>query len=119
MPTYAEARTGDFDYRIYTPWKLNISAATTVGNWLAVDAEYEVSRYSGAQVRYPNAYDWGDYNVSSHKDRALCEEIDRWILSCLHSLIKDVTANYEAYEPTKVGRAISDFLQENLSFLNV
>ena len=42
-------------------------------------------------------------------------EIDRWILSCLHSLIKDVTANYEAYEPTKVGRAISDFLQENLS----
>ena len=42
-------------------------------------------------------------------------EIDRWILSCLHSLIKDVTANYEEYEPTKVGRAISDFLQENLS----
>ena len=42
-------------------------------------------------------------------------EIDRWILSCLHSLVKDVTANYEAYEPTKVGRAISDFLQENLS----
>ena len=42
-------------------------------------------------------------------------EIDRWILSCLHSLIKDVKANYEAYEPTKVGRAISDFLQENLS----
>lgn len=42
-------------------------------------------------------------------------EIDRWILSCLHSLIKDVTTNYEAYEPTKVGRAISDFLQENLS----
>lgn len=77
--TYAEARTGDFDYRIYTPWKLNISAATTVGNWLAVDAEYEVSRYSGAQVRYPNAYDWDDYSVSSHKDRALCEEIDRYM----------------------------------------
>ena len=77
--TYAEARTGDFDYRIYTPWKLNISAATTVGNWLAVDAEYEVSRYSGAQVRYPNTYDWDDYNVSSHKDRALCEEIDRYM----------------------------------------
>ena len=42
-------------------------------------------------------------------------EIDRWILSCLNSLIKDVTAYYEAYEPTKAGRAISDFVQENLS----
>ena len=50
-----------------------------MGNWLAVDAEYEVSRYSGAQVRYPNAYDWDDYSVSSHKDRALCEEIDRYM----------------------------------------
>ena len=42
-------------------------------------------------------------------------EIDRWILSCLNSLIQDVTAYYEAYEPTKAGRAISDFVQENLS----
>ena len=42
-------------------------------------------------------------------------EIDRWILSCLNALIKDVTAYYEAYEPTKAGRAISDFVQENLS----
>ena len=42
-------------------------------------------------------------------------EIDRWILSCLNSLIEDVTAYYEAYEPTKAGRAISDFVQENLS----
>jgi isoleucyl-tRNA synthetase len=42
-------------------------------------------------------------------------EIDRWILSCLNSLVKDVTAYYEAYEPTKAGRAISDFVQENLS----
>ena len=42
-------------------------------------------------------------------------EIDRWILSCLNSLIRDVTAYYEAYEPTKAGRAISDFVQENLS----
>ena len=42
-------------------------------------------------------------------------EIDRWILSCLNSLVQDVTAYYEAYEPTKAGRAISDFVQENLS----
>ncbi|WP_306351427.1 isoleucine--tRNA ligase [Flavobacterium sp. '19STA2R22 D10 B1'] len=42
-------------------------------------------------------------------------EIDRWILSELHTLIKDVDAFYADYEPTKVARAISDFVQENLS----
>lgn len=42
-------------------------------------------------------------------------EIDRWILSELHSLIKDVDGFYADYEPTKAARAISDFVQENLS----
>jgi len=42
-------------------------------------------------------------------------EIDRWILSELHSLTKRVDAFYEDYEPTKATRAISDFVQEYLS----
>ena len=42
-------------------------------------------------------------------------EIDRWILSKLNSLVKEVTEAYEAYEPTKAGRAISDFAQDDLS----
>ena len=42
-------------------------------------------------------------------------EIDKWILSKLNSLIKEVTESYEAYEPTKAGRAISDFVQDDLS----
>ncbi|HBK83675.1 MAG TPA: isoleucine--tRNA ligase [Flavobacterium sp.] len=42
-------------------------------------------------------------------------EIDRWILSELHTLIKDVDAFYADYEPTKATRAISNFVQENLS----
>ncbi len=42
-------------------------------------------------------------------------EIDRWILSELHTLIKTVDDAYADYEPTKAARAISDFLQENLS----
>ena len=42
-------------------------------------------------------------------------EIDRWILSLLNSLIKEVTEQYENYEPTRVGRAIQDFVCENLS----
>jgi isoleucyl-tRNA synthetase len=42
-------------------------------------------------------------------------EIDRWILSALHSLIKTVDEAYADYEPTRATRAISDFVQENLS----
>ncbi len=42
-------------------------------------------------------------------------EIDRWILSELHTLIKSVDEYYNEYEPTKATRAISDFVQENLS----
>ena len=42
-------------------------------------------------------------------------EIDRWILSELHSLINTVGTAYTEYEPTKAARAISDFVQENLS----
>ncbi len=42
-------------------------------------------------------------------------EIDRWILSELHTLIQVVDESYADYEPTKAARAISDFVQENLS----
>ncbi len=42
-------------------------------------------------------------------------EIDRWIISELHSLIQFVDDSYSDYEPTKAARAISDFVQENLS----
>ena len=46
------------------------------------------------------------------KDRP---EIDRWILSELHTLIQKVDDYYAAYEPTKAARAISDFTQDYLS----
>ncbi|ARV12029.1 isoleucine--tRNA ligase [Gilvibacter sp. SZ-19] len=42
-------------------------------------------------------------------------EIDRWILSELNTLIKVVDEAYADYEPTKAARAISNFVQENLS----
>ena len=42
-------------------------------------------------------------------------EIDRWILSKLNSLIAEVDAAYTTYEPTKAGRAIQDFVTEQLS----
>ena len=42
-------------------------------------------------------------------------EIDRWILSELHTLIGKVDEFYNTYEPTRAARAISEFVQENLS----
>ena len=42
-------------------------------------------------------------------------EIDRWIISLLNSLTKEVTACYEDYDLTRAGRAIQDFVTENLS----
>ena len=42
-------------------------------------------------------------------------EIDRWILSLLNTLIKEVTAALDDYEPTRAARAIGDFVGDNLS----
>ncbi|MFY1047929.1 isoleucine--tRNA ligase [Chryseobacterium sp. GP-SGM7] len=51
----------------------------------------------------------------SEKDVENRPEIDRWILSELNLLIKEVKAFYEDYEPTRVARAISTFVNDNLS----
>ncbi|MDR0394076.1 MAG: isoleucine--tRNA ligase, partial [Tannerella sp.] len=42
-------------------------------------------------------------------------EIDRWILSLLNSLIREVDTYYNMYEPTRAGRLISDFVNDHLS----
>lgn len=42
-------------------------------------------------------------------------EIDRWVISLLNSLIKEVDEAYSNYEPMRAGRAISSFVNDNLS----
>ena len=42
-------------------------------------------------------------------------EIDRWIISLLNTLVKEVDQGYDSYEPTKAGRVINDFVNDNLS----
>ncbi len=42
-------------------------------------------------------------------------EIDRWIISLLNTLIKDVRQSLDSYDPTPAARAIQDFVNENLS----
>ena len=53
-----------------------------------------------------------EQNISPIEDRP---ELDRWIISCLNSLIISVDAAYADYDPTKAARAIEYFLDEQLS----
>jgi isoleucyl-tRNA synthetase len=61
---------------------------------------------------YANVDGWNPEQGINHQS---LQEIDNWVLSKLNSLVKEVTEAYEAYEPTKAGRAISDFVQDDLS----
>lgn len=58
-----------------------------------------------------DGFDYSDPDVEWNER----PEIDRWILSLLNSLVKEVDGYLEAYEPTRAGRAISDFVNDNLS----
>jgi len=51
-------------------------------------------------------------NIVPVSDR---QELDRWILSKLHSLIKEVTEHYENFEPHRAARSIEEFVDEHLS----
>ncbi len=55
------------------------------------------------------------WSSDSGVDKSALTEIDRWILSRLNSVVAEVTVAYESYEPTRAGRAISDFVQDDLS----
>ena len=58
-----------------------------------------------------DGFDYSEADIELEKR----PEIDRWVLSKLHSLIKNVDASFEAYEPTKAGRLIQDFVTDQLS----
>lgn len=53
-----------------------------------------------------------EMNIIPVKDRV---ELDRWIISELQTLVENVTAYYEAFEPHRAARAIEDFVDEHLS----
>ena len=56
-------------------------------------------------------FSFGELYVPIHQR----PEIDRWILSSLHSLVQNVTKSLDDYEPTQAGRAIEYFVDEQLS----
>ena len=62
---------------------------------------------------YANVDGWGPSHNSPITSNL--PEIDRWILSCLNSLIKGVDAALADYEPTRAGRLIDAFVNDDLS----
>ncbi len=64
-------------------------------------------------IMYANidGFTYSEENIPNDKR----SELDRWILSELNSLINNVDNFYQDYEPTKAGRAISNFLDIHLS----
>ena len=67
-------------------------------NFFALYANIDGFTFEGPEIPYKNR-----------------TELDRWILSLLNSLVKEVDACYADYEPTKATRAIQDFVTEHLS----
>lgn len=63
-------------YRIRTPWKLDVSAATTIGTRLALDAEYQLQNYSSAAVRYDDGGNYNPNGLGYHTDKFLQDEIN-------------------------------------------
>lgn len=68
--------TGDYDYRIITPWRVQFSAATTIGSWLALDAEYEAAMFKNSSIRYPSDnVDYYDVAPRTDKDYFVKDEV--------------------------------------------
>ncbi|MGX7688372.1 isoleucine--tRNA ligase [Flectobacillus roseus] len=55
------------------------------------------------------------YQPTGKLDKSIATELDRWILSKLQTLVKEVDESFNTYEPTKAGRAIQEFVSDHLS----
>ena len=62
-----------------------------------------------------DGFDPNNSEYSANSDYSEKPEIDRWILSCLNTLIKGVEAELENYDPTRAGRLIDAFVNDDLS----
>lgn len=64
-----------YTYQVETPWKFNVSLGHTIGNWLALGAEYEYADYTSAGVKYDDDWEWDYWYDSESTDHALEREL--------------------------------------------
>ncbi len=56
-----------YDYRLFTPWKFNVSAGTTLAGLVAIGAEYEYQDYSSAKLQDLDGYELGEqYSIEEN-----------------------------------------------------
>lgn len=66
-------------YRIRTPWKLGLSAATNIGEYVVLDAEYELKCNTSAAVRYHDNDNFSYQGENYYTDKYLQREIDNYM----------------------------------------
>lgn len=71
----------DYDYKIRTPWKVNLSMGNTFFDQLALGVEYEFADRSSSSVSYGDSWDsWdGWYDYDDEKDHELNRQIDKYL----------------------------------------
>ena len=73
-----------YEFKMYTPWKFDVSLGHTIGRQLALGATYEYSDYSTMDMRVNDGYDYYG-NTDSHSDREMNNQTDR-TLKGVHTL---------------------------------
>lgn len=66
------------EYRIRTPWKLDVSAATTIGTRFAIDAEYQWANRSSAAVRYATDNHYNSSGIGYKTDIDIQDELTKY-----------------------------------------
>ena len=114
-----ELATGSYDYNIRTPWRLQLSAATTVSDWLALDAEYELANCSKTAVKYPNHYTYdGPSLIDSDLDLFVEKEVD-YCLRPQHTIRLGAEARFASNFYGRIGyNFVSSPFKKN-AFLNL
>ncbi len=64
-----------YEFKMYTPWKFDVSLGHTIGTQLALGATYEYADYSSMDMRVNDGYDYNG-NRDSHSDRAMNTQTD-------------------------------------------
>ncbi len=113
LPTYGADATRWYMISNSQPWdnlKFDVNGITETRNKL-FGTLFNTYNFFAIYANV-DGFEMDEQNVSLYKNRT---ELDRWILSKLYSLVKQVKECYEQYEPTNAARLIENYVDEHLS----
>ena len=74
---WSEGKNGEtYKFKMYTPWKFDVSLGHTIGSMLALGATYEYADYSATDIRVNDGYDYYG-NTDSYSDKVMNDQTDR------------------------------------------